>query len=360
MRLALTFALATAAALAQDKPATVDPRWFLPADHEHLVCLDLGVVRETELLDAVENSMLGPFFTLMEQELGFGLAQLDRITWVHESAVGEPGAGGWTDVVLYEGNQPLGEAPGEGEGWKSERVGATDVWFRTAWQFESWLWPRPEVKVVLSGSEERVRDRVEAGLRKVRRRGAPCADLMSLLAERTKPLAVVAGSFSNRENKQLLKDLLPDVTWPEGDAPKFAAMRLVLGAEAEDRHVLLRCTVRHATDGAGMAVTRRLVDDLLAKGKKDRRLSVVNKVLRGAEVRSDGIDLHVILDFGRERDAAGILTTAMAAAGALFAFEVEEPRAEVQIVGETVPQQVEEPPPPPQQPGGQGGGNGGG
>lgn len=350
MRRLFALVLAAAPLLAQEKPTKVDPRWFLPRDHERIAFVDCARLRDSELWESIERSVFANGLKMLETELGAPLDRVDRLTMVNVPQSRE-GTGREDDVLLLEGNGPLGGPEPRSGSWEQERIGAYDVFRRSDhWFPQLLLWPRADVRVL--GTP----DALEPLLTAPQQPGMPCADLMSLLADKQNPLAYVAGSVVGMDGPGVLADLLPNGAWPEDDAPTFFALRAFLndGDDGGDRHLALRCTIRHATAARGIEATEKAVLALLEKGRKDKRWLLAKKVLDTAIVTRDGIDLHVAFDCGRERDAAGLLGTAIASLAVGFAVALE-PQA-VEVVA--VPVEIEEPPPPPPPaPAGNGDGN---
>lgn len=352
MRRLFAFVLAAVPAFAQDKPQKIDPRWFLPRDHERLAVVEFAALRESEFWESIGPSVLGLLLKQGEREMGVPFERFDRLTFVSvpKPATNEDDAfSGDQDVVVIEGNGPLGDPETQCANWQKDRIGGRDVYSRGDWFPEMRLWPRPDLRV--HGTPKLLEELLE----REPQPGLPCADLLSLLAGKHKPVAFVAGSVAGKDGLEMLAQLVPGATWPEGGAPTFFALRLLLPSAAKDGEeqagVQIRLTIRHANADTGVQITHEAIESLLAQGKKDRRLAAVHKVLRSAVVTRDGIDLHVVFDCGRERDAAGVLSTIATFSGVAMAIGFAPREVEVQQL-EVLPDPAEPETPP-------NGGNGG-
>jgi hypothetical protein len=310
MRPLLVLAVVVAPLFAQATPPKVDARWFLPRDHERLVVVDFAALRETDFWACMHTEVWSLVERQLDRRTGVPLARVDRLTWVGDMAKPENGPVETRidGVLVLEGNGPLGDPATDCEDWESERLGGFACYWIEGYSPDLRCWPGPELFVCGTASVLR------SVLRAPRQPGLPAVDVMSLSASREKPLAFAASRVTEHDGLPLLTSLLPGVAWPAGKAPTHLALRVGTVADPEEEgelRIVLRATVRHAAADAGVAETAAAVRARLDALRKDRRLTMLHAVLRAIVVECDGIDLHVLVDCGRERDAAALVSFAV-------------------------------------------------
>jgi hypothetical protein len=329
--LVLTLAAQTTA----KPPAPLTAKAFLPDDHRHVACADLAAMRTRGIWDELEVSVMKMIFSQLEREIGFPLASLDRVTMVAALPDGIGGNQLPKQIVVFEGNAPL-PLHDRVAGWPMETIANHEVRRRPNGR-DLLVQPRPELYV--EGLEEWVRRPLEGQPYT----GAPCADVMSLLSGRADQLAYFAIDITHPQLKNnLLAKLFPDVEWPEGEAPTFLCLRVLVLGDADDPHLGIEAVLRHAREGEGVTISEKAADAFLAGLPKIPEMRAALPVLKKVEKKRDHGDLVYGVDLGRARDAIGHLAT--------LAVPIFTPRMESmeRRVGAEAP--VPAPPPPPPQP----------
>jgi hypothetical protein len=314
-RTALVPFLALAAVVAQ-QPWT--GRSFLLDDYRNVVFADLAALRRCGVFEDLEASVLNVVFRQMEREAGFLLSALDRVTVVGSMPQGGPKEADPVQIVVFEGNAPLGlPASVTKENWTKEEIAGTVVHRRkrgdglvvTA-RPELQVWgPPAHLEPVLAG-------RPHAGL--------PDAGVMSLLSGRGDNLAyfvVDVGHPVMREH--LLQRLFPAVEWPAEAAPTDLLVRLRAVGEADDPRLEVEAVLRHAKAGEGLATTTEAFAGWLKRVEADPQLRGLRPLWKKVETKVDRTDFTVRLDLGRPRQAVDQL--------ALLAAPILKPRTEAAL-----------------------------
>jgi hypothetical protein len=297
---------------------------WLPDDHKNYVSVDFAALRKTEVWDDLEASLLSAVFKMAEQELGFPLAGLDRLTMV--GVTGRQGRR-VADVVVFEGNRALPVALRWSAAERSETEGV--VVHQSAGSQKMLVQPRPELQVV--GSDVLLIPVLQGKPH----RGMPAPDVMSLLSGRLSPLVSLVVNVGDPAMGLALQRLLPDSQWPDDDAPQFLAMCLQAVGDPDDLHLRVEARLRHGKAGAGLEVSKTAAKQWLAQLRDDPRLRAARGVIETAQFEVEATDLVLRADLGRVRQAVGTVATL-----ALPLFPTGT-RASVQVV---------EPPPPPPPP----------
>ena len=289
------------------KPATkLTAKSFLPDDYRNLAFADLKALRDRGIWDELEVSVLKVAFEQMAKELGYPLADIDRITMV--AAMSETDRGPRpVEVRVIEGNKGLPLPPSvvskrtDGRGWETGRFADFDVMRRGD---ELIVQPSPEVQVTGAATW------VEATLSGKSKGGMPCADLMSLLSGRADSLAHLALDLETPRMGEVVKaQVFEGVSWPEGDAPQFLSARLLSSGEADDPHLGAEVVLRHKQAGAGQQASIDAIKAILQRWIEDPTRQAVRSVLQQAQVTTDGADVVLRGDLGRARNAVGTLAT---------------------------------------------------
>lgn len=282
------------------KPGSLPMRAFLPDDHRLVAHVDLAAMRARGVWEELQVSALNLAFQQMAKELGFPLEALDRATIAGDLPTDDSGnRRGPRSVFALEGNteltlsERLRQRPPETIGNHEVRRGSHDLSVTI------------DGKLRIEGDPELV----ESALTGRPRAGLPCADILSLLSGRADQLAYVVMDVGNEHTDDVLKQLFKDPTWPEGDAPTFLCLRLLVLGDADDPHLGLEVVLRHAKAGEGLATSEQLADAFLATLADDVRLRPLKPILAKVEKRRDHADLVYRADFGRARVAVGHVAT---------------------------------------------------
>lgn len=297
IRVTAVLLLATLA-IAQDP---IPARSFLLDDYRNVVSVDLARLRDKGIWGDLEASILGPMFGEMEREFGGPLDALDRLLLVAE--FGEPvdDARQIREVRIFEGNKglPLPNSFQYGN-WEKQDMKGREVWCREGYRGERMYQPSPEVQV---WGTSLALDPVFEG---EKRRGMPCADVMSLLSGKNEVLAYIVLDVTRGPlQERVLKGMFGDAVWPQGQAPSFLSIRLMATGDADDPHLTVEATLRHATDGEGVAVSDKAIDAFLEKARTDPAMRVMQPALKKCTKKRDRADLRLVADLGRSREAVG-------------------------------------------------------
>jgi hypothetical protein len=331
-----SFLVLTLAAQTAAKPeATLTAKSFLPDDHRFTACADFAAMRARGIWEELEVSVMKMIFTQMEKEIGFPLASIDRLSMV--ASLPGDGMGGDQlplQVIVFEGNAPL-PLHARAANWSMETIGSYEV--RRRPNGDVLVKPRPELQV------EGPAEWVEPALQGKPFTGAPCADVMSLLSGRAGQLAYFVIDVSNAQLKRnLLDKILPKVEWPEGEAPTFLCMRILVLGDADDPHLGIEVVLRHAREGEGIALSETAADAWFERLPKVPQMRAALPILKKVAKKRDHGDLVYSVDLGRARDAVGHLATL---AVPLFTPRMEAAAAAAEAAAEAVPAPVPAPQP---------------
>jgi hypothetical protein len=296
----------TTAAKPAAKPATPSARAFLPPDYRMVVHADLVMLREREIWDELEVSLLKVAFQSMEKELGFELDKLDRVTMCAVAPDGAvENAGQPKQVVVFEGNAPLA-IPARVRRDPTTVVGEYEVRVRAHGREAWFVQPRPEL--VVEGDERFVRPALEGKTSDA----SPCPDVMSLLSGRRDLLAYYVVDIGHPSMAQRRNEIFAGVTWPADEAPTFLCMRVVATGTADDPRLAVEAVLRHPKEGEGIASSEQGVGRLLERLRKLPQMRAALPVLKNVETSRDRTDLVLRIDLGRARDAVGHLAALLA------------------------------------------------
>ncbi|MCA8966293.1 MAG: hypothetical protein H6838_13265 [Planctomycetes bacterium] len=338
----LLLAAAAAAALpAQAKPPTA--RQFLLDDYTTVVHLDMKAVRDTGVWDEMGASTLRVVCNFLDDQFGFSLDQLDRITSVQAPRVENGQVVATNEVVVVEGNDDLGEIADPGHNRYAElAIGAytlrTDQWMEN----EAYVQVTPKLRVhgspglltpVLTGKP---------------RTGLPSPDVMAFTAGKKQLLFYAISDLRQPASmRKLVEEALPDAGWPQDDKPTFVCLSILASGDPDDPHLTAELVLRHGAAGPGLAASEKAVTAALERLAKLPQARAVWPLLKKVAHESDGSDALYRVDLGRARHVGGMLATM--SPFLLFASSQEmqaAPAMQVQVL-EEVTEEVEEPPPPP-------------
>lgn len=279
---------------------------WLPDDYRNLVRVDLKALRDRGIWDELESSALKMMLGMLEQEAGFRLGALDRLTQV---VVFPPDAEPQQEparVIVLEGNEELDVPPriAGNASYQTDTIGGVEV-RRSA---RDWVFFRPRPDVQIEG-DLAVLQPALAGKPYL---GAPCADILSLRSTRKDPLLEFAVDLTAAQAKrQVLDTLFKGTEWPEGGAPQYLYGRMHATGDADDPRVHLEVVLRHLHEGEGIAATDKALEAMLAAAAANPKAALVRPFLTAIERSRDRGDLILKLDLGRAREAAGKLGTIM-------------------------------------------------
>jgi hypothetical protein len=297
----LTVTLCLAAAFGQQAPTA---RSFCFPDYDNVFDVDLKQLRESGVWDDLGASALKLIIGRFDDEMGFRLEHVDRLMAVVRVLPKDEGRSrpGHEEVLLFEGNRELPWPKESGETHETQ-VGAGTL--RGHSEHSSRVSVRVG-KLALAGH----RSAIEPVLQGKPHNGMPCADVMSLQADRRGWLAF--GGFRlapETPPHEALHAALPDVEWPADDQPTFVAFRLRIKGDELDPRLDLELVLRHAKVGEGLGLTEQAVDAALAKVAAMPAARMFVPLLEKVERSRSGTDAIWRVDLGRSRDAAGTIGT---------------------------------------------------
>ncbi|MFT6083037.1 MAG: hypothetical protein ACJA0V_004805 [Planctomycetota bacterium] len=301
----LALALVCSAPAAQDKKFA--PRDFMIPNYENLMFVDIKAMRDREIWDELESSVMNLAFTQMERELGFPIEDLDRIS-VSMAFGGAKKSGmstGPVDTIrIFEGNKPLPVHESmAGNRWQREQIGDYEVWRRKNSSEDMFVQPCDTMQVWGTSAA------LQPALQK-KRVALPSAEIMSFLSGRDATLACFVFGLNHPQTKQrFLADMLGGGDWPEDDMPQLLGARLLATGDEDDPHLTVEAVLRHQKAGDGIKVTEALSDGLLEKFRANPQMRLLRPLLKKVVKEVDGTDLVLRLDLGRVRNAVGHLAT---------------------------------------------------
>ncbi|MBK8095694.1 MAG: hypothetical protein IPK26_01215 [Planctomycetes bacterium] len=312
-----------------------DARSYVPPGFTVEAFVDFAALKEHELWDAIRGSAVGSLFGMAEQELGFELADLDKLYAFPET--GRKGEGlSQGGLMIMVGNDSVTLPPNQSRCEEGKLGDYQALLGKYGDDPDHWVQIRPGL--LLMGTNHIVRPL----LAKEVQPGVPEGDMLALTS--------VKGSMAHLVmaiTDEMLDDLpfpVPEGVLQQDDKPQFFMIRLRLqpGASAdEEPQVFLEAALRHVNGSKGPAALKGLADQGLAEAKKHPRLAAFKQFWSKIELRTDGRDLALSLPLGRPRDAAGQLV--MLAAPLMMLGTTEAVPAPVEAAPEEKP--AEEPKP---------------
>ena len=290
------FVLASALS-AQQEP---DGRAFMPLQPKSEVRVDFASMRDSELWDGIRRSLASTLLPLLEDQLGFRLAEVDHLRAYPLTGKQEPGLN-TTGVVVFEGSDHV-IAPSGRIGTRSEDIDG----FEVVVEEDSWdpsdpcVWVAPRAGVLVYGSSHCVLP----VLRAERQGGVVPPELLSLSAGR----GVMAHYVMEMAevDARLVLDMLAA---PESVAPEFLMMRLRQGLSVGDAEseVHLEATLRWAVGTEGPMAMRDHLQERLVALRQHPRLGALRRWWDAIELTVDGRDLRAHIGLGRPRQAGGMI-----------------------------------------------------
>lgn len=337
----------------QQKP--LKPRQFLFDDYTSVVHLDMKRVCDLEIWETVVGSPLGVVLAKGQEEIGFPLERLDAITTVFRWDDAEKEM---REITVLEGHAPLTRAEDRYDRWIKDEIHGQavlrDSWAKGGLSFD---WTD---KVRIEGREQFLAP-VLAGKPRI---GLPAADVMSLTVGIKDLLGYVVFDLRTDSFRNVfLRDVMPDASWPEGDAPTFFCARVAAIGDPDDSHVQLEMVVRHGKAGAGVAATQKQVEAGIQQLLDEPKLRLIRPMLKKIKREVDGSDAIWRVDLGRSRNVVGNLAGMslpwlFLARGQMQAVQAQAQAVQIDIVeAEEVEEEEVEPEEPVPHGGGGGGGN---
>jgi hypothetical protein len=321
----LTLTLCLAAAFGQQAPTL---RSFCFRDYENVLEVDLKQLRDTGVWDDLGASALKLALGRFDDEMGFRLEDADRLmALVRVLPENEQRSGAnHEDLFLFEGNKEL-PWPKQSRETHETQVGAGTM---RAYSEHSSSVSLRVGKLALMGH----RSAIEPVLQGKPHDGLPCADVMSLQADRRGLLTFVAFRLArDTPPQQTMRQALSGVEWPADDEPTFVSFRLRLAGDQLDPRLDLEMVLRHTKVGDGIAVTEPAIDAALAKLVALPEARMFAPLLKKVERTRSGADAIWRVDLGRSRDAAGTIGTMLGLllVGMPVAVEAAAPAAAVPV-----------------------------
>ncbi|MFK7740300.1 MAG: hypothetical protein AB8H80_08245 [Planctomycetota bacterium] len=300
----LLASLASCLCLAQQRPANgpLRAQQFFFDDYRSVLIVDMKAARETGFLEDMGVGALIAGQRMIEDQQGFSLEGLDRITMVRSAA-----SAGHQEILTIEGCEELGQPKSLDWRYTTTDVGAHVLHVdrfgsRSAKDSQALGMVHDKLRVYGPTSV------LQSVLEGKPRRGLPCPDVMAFLAGH--PNVLLQAIVDVRDDDEVVRELckfVPGTTWPDGRQPTFVCLRVRLVGDEIDPHTLVELTVRHNTVGDGLAATEAAVNAALAKMAKVTELRILRPLLKKIEHRREGTDAVWSVDCGRSRQVAGML-----------------------------------------------------
>jgi len=325
IRCFISFTACLVAAYGQQAPTA---RSFCFSDYDNVLDVDLKQLRDSGVWDDLGASALKLMIGRFDDEMGFRLEQVDRLMALVRVLPKDEDRSrpGHEDVLLFEGNREL-PWPKESPETHETQIGAGTL--RGHSEHSSRVSARVG-KLALTGH----RAAIEPVLHGKPHSGMPCADVMSLQADRRGLLAFGALRLApETPPHEALHAALPDVEWPADDQPTFVAFCLRIKGDELDPRLDLEMVLRHAKVGDGLGLTEQAVDAALAKVAAMPEARMFAPLLRKVERTRSGTDAIWRVELGRSRDAAGTIGTMLGflLVGLPVAVEAAAPAAAVPV-----------------------------
>jgi hypothetical protein len=333
---ALTTALAPAQQPAQpQQPQPLTAESFMPESPQGEVLVDFARMREHDVWEAVESSLLKAPLRQLEKEAGCKLAGLDRMCmWIrYVEGDAHPHR-----ITMLTGQVALPPSM-QGEFWSVEKVGDHEL---RAHKYGEQVCVCTD-RLLATGN----RELIEPALRGETRGGRPGPDLMSLLSGRATGLLHVYADLLAAKGSHADFGFLGQIDYPEDDPATHMLLRVVTTGVDSEQQLALEATVRHRKGDAGLRATEAAGREWLAQLQKHPQLGALKRLWSAVVVEAKGTDLVARLDLGPPREAVG--TLAMLLAPLFVVRQVEAAAVEVEAAAPapaTEPAKKDAPPPP--------------
>lgn len=306
-----TFLLATLCAaaaplFAQNKPLVA--RNFHFDDYRSVIVFDLKTLRDTGVWDEMNTSSLKMTAKIFEEQLGFSIDDLDRVTMTRGKYKPEGQAEVFEEISVLEGNADLGTGDVGTGRYNTESVGLHTLYLNQWGGGDAFAVPTPKLQVY--GPAELLRDVLDGKPRN----GLPSADVMAFTAGKKNCLMhflvdLKYDEMPRKELEQVVGASLEGIEWPEGDAPTMIGGRVLATGDEDDPHVTFELVVRHGTVGKGLETSEKAVDAGIRMLKKMPQARLFWPMLKRIERERSGTDAVWRVDLGRARHADGLITT---------------------------------------------------
>ena len=282
-----------AAFVPAQKPLTAAS--FMPDEPQAAYAIDLARMREREVWDELEHSLLSTILRRMEQELGFPLDGLDRMQcWVR---IGDDKE--MSRTLTWEGKVGLPPQV-NGPGWSTEQIGAHAAKVQGE---RPEVYVRPADGLLVMGT----RALVEPVLLGAQHGGRPSADFLSLVSGRGDTLLYIYTDLRAARGSRGDFGFLDQIQYPEDDPATHLLLRVRLLGDGDEQRLQLEGVVRHRLGKDGLRATETAGREWLQQLAQHPRLGALKKMWDDVHIASEGPDLVARLDLGRPRDAAGKL-----------------------------------------------------
>jgi hypothetical protein len=259
--------------------------------------IDFARLRQCDVFEEVERSLLASSFKPIERELGCPLAALDRVTgWVRIDAEGTVAQ----RVTVFDGAVTL-PPWAKGEGWTETKYGDHPAMLHEGLG-EAAALAAPRLLVFGAAAH------LESVLLGKAAPGRPGADLLQLLSRGEPLLYVFADLQATRRSPGGGFAFLDEVQYPEDDPATCLLLAMVQAGTADEPRLLLRAVVRHQKGVAGLQATETAAKAWFAGLRQHPRLGALKKIWDGIALSRDGHDLVAQLELGSPRAAAATMT----------------------------------------------------
>lgn len=277
----------------------LNARSFVPPDPHAEVYVDFEWLRESGLLDRVQRTLAGNLLMMVEEEVGFSLAEIDEM-WAYPS-IANGDAHAHRQVVIFEGTPEL-LTPSGRVGTRTDQVGKYDVVFwEDTWEVDDpGVWVAPVEGTLVYGC----RDCVLPVLRGQQQPGLMPANLRSLAAGRG-----VVFHYVEELGEADGKSLLGPFVGQEMEMPKFLMTRLCQAGSADPElaELQLELLMRWPVDSAGPAAMKQQLTDRIASLREHPRFGALRSLLDALDLTVKGQELQVRLQMGDARQASNMI-----------------------------------------------------
>jgi len=306
--LAVLVSLATAL-LGQGK--MLKARQFLVDGYGSVMTIDMKKVRDRGVWDELYGSpvLRALLRTIYTFQAGVSIDAIDQVTMVpHVPIDAGPEDRGYV-IITIEGNSGLDEDFSAYQGRYTETKVAGYTVLHDEWVKGEAI-AKVSPKLLVFGPTAMLVRVLEGEPRS----GLPSGDVLSFTAGKPNLLGYFVGDIQkDSANRQLLTELLPEVSWPDGDAPTFFCIRLMVFGDEDDPHLQLEVILRHGKNGEGIVVSERVVAAALDRLMKVTEMRLFLPLLKKIKYERDRTDAIWRLDLGRARGFGGTLGVALPA-----------------------------------------------
>ena len=298
-----------AAVLSQGK--VLKARQFLVDGYGSVMAIDMKMVRDRGVWDELYGSPLlrALLSTVNMFQAGLSIDAIDQVTWVPHVRVDAGPDDRDCVIITIEGSSDLGEDVWAYRDRYTETQVAGYAVLHDEW-VEGEAIAKVSPKLLVFGPTAMLVSVLEGEPRN----GLPSGDVLSFTAGKKNLLGYFVGDMQKvPANRQLLAEVLPEVSWPDGDAPTFFCIRLMVFGDEDDPHLQLEAILRHGKSGEGIVVSERVVAAALDRLMKVTEMRLFLPLLKNIKYERDRTDAIWRLDLGRARGFGGTLGVALPA-----------------------------------------------